>query len=100
MEPLPADLEATTGTRLRQAGAAILSRANAPVCLVTAVYVTGQFAAYTYIAPLVRHGGGLSGFGLSALLLGYGAAGLIGNLLVGRRSTATQDFPLSPACWW
>jgi predicted MFS family arabinose efflux permease len=84
LDALPADRDASTALRLRQAGAAIRSRANAPVCIVTAVYVTGQFAVYTYIAPLVRHGGGLSGFALSALLLGYGAFGLLGNVLVGR----------------
>jgi predicted MFS family arabinose efflux permease len=95
MEPLAADLEATTGTRLRLAGSTILSRANAPICLVTGIYVTGHFAAYTYIAPLVRHSGGLSGFGLSALLLGFGAAGLLGNLLVGR--TVDQHPGLSVA---
>jgi predicted MFS family arabinose efflux permease len=45
--------------------------------------VIGHFTAYTYIAPLVRRDGGLEGVGLSVLLLGYGAAGLIANYLVG-----------------
>ncbi|BEP14488.1 MFS transporter [Acidothermaceae bacterium B102] len=84
LDALPEDRAAGTGTRLRAAGAAIWSRSTAPVCAVTAVFVIGQFAAYTYIAPLVRHGGGLSGFALSALLLGYGATGLLGNVVVGR----------------
>ncbi|NMO52112.1 MFS transporter [Actinoplanes sp. TBRC 11911] len=51
--------------------------------MITTVVVIGHFAAYTYIAPLVRRDGGLSGVGLSALLLGYGAVGLITNYLVG-----------------
>jgi predicted MFS family arabinose efflux permease len=51
---------------------------------VTVVLVVGHFTAYTFLAPLVRRDGGLEGLGLSALLLGYGAAGLIGNAIVGR----------------
>jgi len=46
--------------------------------------VIGHFSAYTYLAPLVRRDGGLEGLGLSALLLGYGAAGVVGNAIVGR----------------
>jgi predicted MFS family arabinose efflux permease len=48
------------------------------------VLVIGHFAAYTYFAPLVRRDGGLEGFSLSVLLLAYGAAGLLGNAIVGR----------------
>jgi predicted MFS family arabinose efflux permease len=66
------------------AWATVRSRSLAPVCAVTTVLVVGHFAAYTYIAPLVRRDGGLDGLGLSALLLGYGAAGLVGTVLVGR----------------
>ena len=54
------------------------------LCAITVIIVVGHFAAYTYIAPLVRRDGGLEGVGLSALLLGYGVAGLISNYLVGR----------------
>jgi predicted MFS family arabinose efflux permease len=79
-----ADLAASTLTRMRSATRIIRSRAITPVCAVTSVLVIGQFAAYTYIDPLVLHDGGLSGFGLSALLFGYGVAGLCSNLLVGR----------------
>jgi predicted MFS family arabinose efflux permease len=66
--------------------AAVLIMRNRRVLVlsaITTVIVIGHFAAYTYIAPLVRRDGGLSGVGLSALLLGYGAAGLITNYLVG-----------------
>ncbi|UZJ24628.1 MFS transporter [Rhodococcus antarcticus] len=66
------------------AWATVRSRALTPVCAVTTILVVGHFAAYTYIAPLVRRDGGLDGLGLSALLLGYGAAGLVGTVLVGR----------------
>ncbi len=81
---LPRDLAARTGARLRASVAIVRSGPVAAVCLVTTVLVIGQFAAYTYIAPLVRRGGDLEGVALSALLLAYGAAGLLGNWFVGR----------------
>jgi predicted MFS family arabinose efflux permease len=43
---------------------------------VTTLIVLGQFTAYTYIAPIVRAHSGLTGTGLSAVLLAYGAAGI------------------------
>jgi predicted MFS family arabinose efflux permease len=81
---LPADVRARAGVRLRASVSIVRSRPVAAVCLVTAVLVIGHFAAYTYIAPLVRRDGGLAGVGLSLLLLGYGAAGLAGNVVMGR----------------
>lgn len=70
--------------RIRSSLAIIGERPVAAVCAVTLTVVIGHFAAYTYIAPLVERAGGLSGLGLSALLLGFGAAGFAGNLLAGR----------------
>ena len=87
LPPLPALVPAEPTRVLAQVRAAwgtVRSRALAPVCAVTTVLVVGHFAAYTYIAPLVRRDGGLDGLGLSAQLLGYGAAGLVGTVLVGR----------------
>ncbi|GID94925.1 MFS transporter [Amorphoplanes digitatis] len=81
---LPRDLAVRAGAQLRASIRIIRRGPVAVICLVTAVLVTGHFAAYTYIAPLVRRDGGLEGAGLSALLLGYGAAGLLGNWIVGR----------------
>ena len=81
---LPDDLVQRAASRIKAATVIIRSRAITPVCAITTVLVVGQFGAYTYIAPLVRRDGGLEGLGLSALLLGYGAAGLLGNVLVGR----------------
>lgn len=83
LPPLARDLAAGVGTRLRTATTVIRSRGVFAVCLVTLVLMVGQFAAYTYIAPLVRLRGGFEGLSLSALLLGYGAAGVAGNLVVG-----------------
>ena len=84
MRALPKDLATRTGAQLRASVAIVRHRPVFLLCLVTAVLVVGHFAAYTYIAPLVRRDGGLEGVGLSLLLLGYGAAGLLGNVLVGR----------------
>jgi predicted MFS family arabinose efflux permease len=81
---LPKDLATRTGAQLRAAATIIRSRPVAAVCAITVLLVVGHFAAYTYIAPLLRRDGGPEGLGLSALLLGYGVAGLLGNLVVGR----------------
>lgn len=74
----------TPTARIRAALAVIRSRQITAIAAVTTVLVVGQFAAYTYIAPLVRDSAGLSGVALSALLLGYGGAGLLGTVVVGR----------------
>ena len=84
MPALPHDLAVRTGARLRASVRIIRNGPVAAICLSTVVLVSGHFAAYTYIAPLVRRDGGLQGLGLSALLLGYGAAGLIGTAVVGK----------------
>ncbi len=54
------------------------------VCSITVFLAFGQFVAFTYLAPLVRAHTGLTGTGVSAMLLAYGAAGVIGVVLVGR----------------
>ncbi|WP_205752849.1 MFS transporter [Cryptosporangium phraense] len=69
---------------MREAVGVLRNRGVAAVCLTTAVLMIGLFAAYTYLAPLVRRDAGLEGAGLSALLLGFGVAGLIGNWFIGR----------------
>jgi predicted MFS family arabinose efflux permease len=72
--------------RARLAGipAALRSGPLLAICAVTVIVVTGHFAAYTYITALVRRDAGLSGLGLSAVLFGYGAAGIGGIVLAGR----------------
>jgi predicted MFS family arabinose efflux permease len=84
LPPLPHDLNTRPGAQLRASITIVRDRRVALLCAVTAILVIGHFAAYTYIAPLVRRDAGLQGFGLSALLLGYGATGLLANFLVGR----------------
>lgn len=84
LPPRPHDLEMRPAVRLRAAVGIVRDPAVALLCLITAVLVIGHFAAYTYIAPLVRRDAGLEGAGLSLLLLGYGAVGLLTNFAVGR----------------
>src|SRR6201986_2459211 len=47
------------------------------VCAVTVLLAFGQFVAFTYLAPIVREHTGLTGAGLSAVLLAYGVAGVV-----------------------
>ncbi|MEU4425488.1 MFS transporter [Actinoplanes sp. NPDC024001] len=84
LAPLPRDLAARTGEQLRGAVRVLRDGPVARLCLITTVLVVGHFAAYTYIAPLVRRDAGLDGAALSALLLGYGGVGLLANFVVGR----------------
>lgn len=84
--PAPAGGTAPGGApgRLRAVPAALRSGPLLAICVVTLVVVTGHFTAYTYITALVRRDAGLSGLALSAVLFGYGAAGIGGILLTGR----------------
>ena len=80
---LPRDAGATLIGQLANAGRQIRSRATLPGCAITVVVVVGQFTAYTYIAPLAERSGGLEGRALALLLLGFGIAGVLGNLTAG-----------------
>ncbi|MEU4559829.1 MFS transporter [Actinoplanes sp. NPDC023936] len=84
MPVLPRDRATRLKRQMRDAVLILRNRRVAGLCAVTVVVVVGHFAAYTYIAPLVRRDAGLDGAALSALLLGYGAVGLIANFVVGR----------------
>ncbi|RKR75208.1 MFS transporter [Frondihabitans australicus] len=84
MPPTPAQASATMRRQLDQARQVILSKPIFVVCCVTTCAVIGQYAVYTYTAPVVARAGGISGTELSLLLLGYGATGLAANVFVGR----------------
>ncbi|MYM92943.1 MFS transporter [Duganella vulcania] len=51
--------------------------------LATLLVFIGQFAAYTYVTPFLSQTAGLGAKAISALLLIYGAAGFVGNLIGG-----------------
>lgn len=84
LPPLPGDLTTPAWQRLRNAVLVLRSGPLAAVCSATAVLMTGLFCAYTFLAPLARRNADLEGPALSALLLGFGVAGLIGNWFIGR----------------
>ncbi len=77
---LPAE-ERQVGVPLRRV---LSSRRLRAVAVTTTVVIFGQFTTFTYIAPLLKHQIGLGGIGLSAVLMGFGVAGVIGNLVGGR----------------
>ncbi|WP_327260864.1 MFS transporter [Streptomyces sp. NBC_01232] len=53
--------------------------------VVTFLVVTGQFAAYTFVRPILQDVSGIDAGCVSTLLLGYGVAGVAGNFLAGAR---------------
>ncbi|MFD7783237.1 MFS transporter [Streptomyces nojiriensis] len=53
--------------------------------IVTFLVVTGQFAAYTFVRPILQEVSGVGAEHISTLLLGYGVAGVAGNFLAGAR---------------
>ncbi len=65
-------------------GPALRNRSLVGLCATTLVVVVGHFASYTFITLVVRRGVGASGTALSAVLLGFGLAGALAVVAVGR----------------
>ena len=53
------------------------------ILVVTALVVVGNYAGYTFIAPFLLEHNGIHGESLSAYLLVYGVAGVLGNVAIG-----------------
>lgn len=51
--------------------------------LATFLIVTGHFAAYTFVSPVLQHVSGVSDTLVGPLLFGFGLAGIAGNFLAG-----------------
>ncbi|WAL95536.1 MFS transporter [Streptomyces sp. Je 1-369] len=82
---LPAD----EGVRLRAFPALLrIGRLRAGLLAVT-LLVTGHFAAYTYIRPVLERVPGIGAGLISGLLLAYGTAGIVGNFAGG--AVAARD---------
>ncbi|MCX5195144.1 MFS transporter [Streptomyces sp. NBC_00249] len=64
---------------------------------VTFLVVTGQFAAYTFVRPILRDVSGVDAGHVSTLLLGYGIAGVAGNFLAGPRDPRRTLLTVSSA---
>ncbi|UFS99274.1 MFS transporter [Nocardia huaxiensis] len=79
-------LPAQRAVRPRELG--VLVRRNRGIAaglVLILLLVTGHFAAYTFVRPMLEELHGIGAGGLSALLLGYGVAGITGTFLVGNR---------------
>ncbi|WP_232662738.1 MFS transporter [Pseudonocardia sp. TRM90224] len=83
VDPMPPG-DQTTRQGLAAIREVVADRSLAGVNLVTAVVVTGHFAAFTYITVIIAQYVGLTGAATSGLLLAHGAAGLLGLVLIGR----------------
>ncbi|MFI6802721.1 MFS transporter [Streptosporangium canum] len=53
--------------------------------LVTALLITGHFAAYTFVRPVLQEAAGIDSGLIGALLMAYGVAGVTGNFVAGSR---------------
>jgi DHA1 family inner membrane transport protein len=73
------------------------------IAAVIALFMIGHFTVYTYISPLLLYAG-VTRVGVSAVLLGYGAAGIGGLVLAGSaadrhpRGALTLTMGLMAAC--
>ncbi|WP_327363610.1 MFS transporter [Streptomyces sp. NBC_01296] len=65
--------------------------------IVTFLVVTGQFAAYTFVRPVLQDVSGIDAAYVSTLLLGYGVAGVAGNFLAGARDAYRALLVISTA---
>jgi predicted MFS family arabinose efflux permease len=80
---MPATTVGSLKARMAAVPAAMRSAPLATICVIAVLVVTGHFTAYTYVSALVRHDAGLTGLALSAVLLLYGAAGMVGIGITG-----------------
>ncbi|WP_218191729.1 MFS transporter [Pseudomonas sp. B28(2017)] len=87
---LPAQLGAGLGSL---AEALRLRKTRVGLLAVLLIFV-GQFTAYTYLSPYLINEAGMSSASLSALLLGFGVTGFIGNLLGGWAVTRSPSWTL------
>ncbi|MEV6805940.1 MFS transporter [Streptomyces sp. NPDC051132] len=78
---LPAEQAVALGGVMRLVGNPRVATGLAVVALL----VTGHFAAYTYVRPVLENVSGVQDSLIGALLLVYGIAGIAGNFLVGAR---------------
>lgn len=87
-------LPAQSGAGLGSLAHALRLRKTRVGLLAVLLIFVGQFAAYTYLSPYLINEAGMSPVSLSALLLGFGVAGFIGNLLGGWAITRSPSWTL------
>jgi predicted MFS family arabinose efflux permease len=76
-------LVATRPVRPRELLDQLRNRRVSTGILVTLLVVTGHFAAYTFVSPLLQDLAGIPGALVGPLLLGFGVAGIVGNFVAG-----------------
>ncbi|UUU28244.1 MFS transporter [Streptomyces sp. DSM 40750] len=81
LPPLPAEEAVALGGVMRLFG----NTRVATGLVVVALLVTGHFAAYTYVRPILEEVSGVGASMIGTLLLVYGIAGITGNFVVGAR---------------
>jgi predicted MFS family arabinose efflux permease len=79
LPPLVADRPLRPRMLLEQ----LRNRGVATGILVTLLVVTGHFAAYTFVSPVLQERAGLPVVLVGPLLLGFGVAGIVGNFVAG-----------------
>lgn len=79
LPPLVADRPVRPSVLLAQ----LRNPAVATGILVTLLVVTGHFAAYTFVSPVMQERAGVPVALVGPLLLGFGAAGMVGNFVAG-----------------
>lgn len=73
--------------RARDLLAPLSSRGPRTLLAIALFLVTGHFAAYTYLGPVLQQVFGIPAQGVTALLLAYGAAGFAGTFIGGQLVT-------------
>ena len=92
------DASASAPDRRALISAALRHRGVMIVCTVTVLLAFGQFVAFTYIAPILREHTGLTRTGLSAVLLAYGAAGVVAFARLGAMADRRPRAALLSCC--
>jgi predicted MFS family arabinose efflux permease len=70
-------------------------RAILPLLLLTVVQVSGQFAVFTYLAPLLKRLAGAGTETIAAFFSLFGVAGFVGNMIATRLVTTLKPFRTS-----
>ncbi|MEU6150227.1 MFS transporter [Actinosynnema sp. NPDC047251] len=89
LPPLPAQ----RATRLAVVRELVGRNAVRAGLAVTFLVVLAHFGTYTYVTPFLREVTGASPAAITAFLLVYGAAGVVGNFLAGARAHRPGTFP-------
>jgi predicted MFS family arabinose efflux permease len=77
------ELPVTGSVTVRQFGEQLGNRKLQAGLLLTLALVAGHFMVFTFVRPLLMSVSGFDSQWVSALLLAYGLAGIVGNFLVG-----------------